>query len=251
MIDLDTHEGIATIALNDPDRRNALGIAMFDAFQAALDDICKRDDVRVVVLKGRGRVFCAGFDLAAAVDDPSLMATFIERLSQVNRTLRGLPQVVVASVHCAAIAGGCAVLSACDFVIVTRDAKLGYPVHRIGVSPAVTLPTLIPAIGAGHARALTLPGELIDGTEAFRIGLASHLAEDWDGLEMVTRTLCGDLASKPPRALRVTKQWLNELDGSLDEARSDRAMRASSDLTGHEEAAALLRTFWEARKAAR
>src|SRR5690606_12641741 len=114
----------------------------FEALERRVHAIASDSSARVVLLTGAGHAFCAGFDLGAAVEQPALMAHFIQRLSDINRSIRRLPQVVVAAVQGAAIAGGCAILSACDFVVVCPDATLGYPVHRIGVSPAVTLPLL-------------------------------------------------------------------------------------------------------------
>ena len=165
-----------------------------------------------------------------------------------NRALRRLPQVVVAAVQGAALAGGCALLSACDFVFVAPDATLGYPVHRIGVSPAVTIPTLRLAAGDGPARALLMSGRLIDGREAVRIGLASHLAESSATLHDEATAFCRALAEKGPNALRATKAWLNELDGSLDDAPFDRAAIASASLADGDEAVAMLRAFWSKRK---
>lgn len=236
---------LATIALNDPQRRNALSVAMFDALDEAIARVRDDASVRVILLRGEGKIFCAGFDLAACADDPSMMATFIHRLSSLNRALRRLSQPVVAAAHGAAIAGGCALLSACDFVFVEAAAKLGYPVHRIGVSPAVTLPTLTQATGHGPARALVLAGELITGAEAHRIGLATRAIEGTDAMFKAAEDHCAMLAAKPPKALRATKQWLNELDGSLDNAVFDRAAEASASLTAGEEAVAMLSRAWK------
>jgi len=238
------HGGVLSLALNDPARRNALSLGMFDALHAAVTDAAADASVRVVFLRGEGKAFCAGFDLGACVDDPSMMATLIHHLSQLDRSLRRLPQPVVAAVHGAAIAGGCAILSACDFVFVERAAKLGYPVHRIGVSPAVTLPTLMPAVGPGPARALVMSGELIDGMEAKRIGLATHVIEGEDRLLAEARSLCAGLAAKPPGAVRATKAWLNELDGSLGDGAFDETATASASLADGAEAIAMLAAVW-------
>jgi enoyl-CoA hydratase/carnithine racemase len=249
---------VATITLNDPARRNALGMAMFDAIQPLIASIAGHDEIHVVLLQGEGKSFCAGFDLAAAVDDAghrsdtgdvSLMAEFINRLSRLNRSIRRLPQVVIVAVQGHALAGGCALLSACDCVVVAPDATLGYPVHRIGVSPAVTLPLLRLAMGDGAARALVMSGELIDGREAKRRGLATHLAESGDSLTAQARALCASLVTKGPKAIRATKAWLNELDGSLDDRRFDVTADASASLAAGDEAATLLREFWSRRGA--
>ena len=101
--------GVPTVCLNDPGRRNALGTAMFDALDraiAALGSGSVDGDPAVVLLRGAGAGFCAGFDLAEAVEDPTRMAAFIRRLSHLNRSIRRLPHVVVAAVQGAALAGG-------------------------------------------------------------------------------------------------------------------------------------------------
>src|SRR5438552_8530893 len=84
-----------SIVLNDPGKRNALGLAMFEALDAAVARIAIDPAIHIVLLRGEGPVFCAGFDLNAAVNDPTLMARFIERLSLLSRSLRRMPQVVV------------------------------------------------------------------------------------------------------------------------------------------------------------
>lgn len=220
IVEVTVMDRVAEVALNDPDRRNALGTAMFDALDAALRGL-REGDASVILLHGRGRVLCAGFDLAAATEDPAIMGAFIERLGSLLRALRRAPQVVVASVHGAAIAGGCAVVSACDLVVVSASAKLGYPVHRLGLSPAVSIPTLVQAIGPGAARALMLGGELLEGRRAKTLGLAFAVSRDDESTLGDARALAREIAGHGPNALRVTKQWLNELDGSLDDRRHE------------------------------
>jgi methylglutaconyl-CoA hydratase len=160
-----------------------------------------------------------------------------------------MPQVVVGEVAGAAIAGGCALLSACDFVVVAADARLGYPVHRLGVSPAVTIPALEPLIGGGLARTLLMSGELIDGAAAHRLGLATHRSDSGSSVTVDALAFCRMLAAKPPNALRTTKAWLNQLDGSLDDARFDGAAAGSAELAGGAEARTML-TSWNIRPSA-
>ena len=165
------------------------------------------------------------------------------RLSGVLRAIRRMPQIVVAAVSGGAIAGGCALLSACDFVFIAADAKVGYPVHRIGVSPAVTIPTLQLAIGPGAARALLMSGELIDGAEAHRLGIATHVSSSDDAVIRDAQDHCQALARKGVHALRVTKQWLNELDGSLNDAMFESPARDSASLSRSEESRSLLKEW--------
>jgi methylglutaconyl-CoA hydratase len=241
---------IAAITLSDPARRNALGLAMFDALDRVLEQVRDLESVHIVVLAGEGPAFCSGFDLVAAANDPALVGTFILRLSASLRRLRRLPQVVVASVHGAAIAGGCALLSTCDFTFIAPDAKLGYPVHRLGVSPAVTIPTLHQAIGLGPARALLMSGQLIDGRAAARLALATHLAHSKQTVRREALEFCGELACNGVHALRATKAWLNELDGSLDDSQFQPCANASAAEADTERAASMLRARWNAPRAA-
>jgi methylglutaconyl-CoA hydratase len=164
-----TADSVLQITLDDPVKRNALGIEMFDSIDATIKRI--NDDTRCVLLLGRGEVFCSGFDMKACVDDITVLEQYILRLSSLIRSLRRVQVPVVVAAHGAAIAGGCAVLTGCDFVVGSKESTYGYPVHRLGISPAVTIPTLFQKLGEGRARALVMSGELIDGEEAYAIGL--------------------------------------------------------------------------------
>src|SRR5690606_36176212 len=143
-----------------------------------------------------------------------------------------------------------------DFVIAEASAMFGYPVHAIGVSPAVTLPTLAAAIGCGPARSLVLSGELIDGRAAYAHGLITYLTDGHrttddardDELDLQTMQPAQDLAGKPPNALRVTKAWLNELDGTSDSDRFAQCAAASAEIAGSDEARAMLRRVWSQRQ---
>ncbi|MCA9292032.1 MAG: enoyl-CoA hydratase/isomerase family protein [Phycisphaerales bacterium] len=241
-------DGIARVTLNDAGRRNAMTIAMFDALDDAFARVRDDASVRVVLLDGAGPAFCAGFDLTAAADDQALVGTFIRRLSTLCRTLRRVPAPVVVAVRGAAIAGGCAVVSACDLVVASAAARLGYPVHRIGLSPAVSLPTLDQAVGAGAARMLTMSGRLVTGAEAHALGLVTTLVEDDDAVGPAAEALATTLAAHGPHALRVTKAWLNEIDGSLDDARFDAPAADTAEAASTSaETAARLAAMWAQR----
>ena len=115
-----------------------------------------------------------------------------------------------------------------DFAVTHPEAKVGYPEVDLGVSPAVVAPWLIKKIGAGRARAMLLAGGTMNGREGFAAGLASHLVEK-DQLESATNELAAKLIKGGPHAMAVTKRWLNELDGSLDEAPYDKAAELSEE----------------------
>jgi methylglutaconyl-CoA hydratase len=235
-------DGVLRVTLQDAKKRNALGVEMFDAIDGALQSL--DGQTRCVLLAGEGPVFCAGFDMRACVDNIEVLEIYILRLSKLIRTLRRVSVPVVVAAHGAAIAGGCAVLTGCDFVVGSKEAKYGYPVHQIGISPAVTIPTLFQKVGEGRARSLSLSGEIIYGSDAYAIGLLSHLEETDTQAIATASALAMELSKKPPIALQATKRWLNELDGSLDDERFDLPAIQSSSSLG-EETERMLRQLWK------
>ena len=236
-----TDSGILHVKLNNPEMRNALSIEMFDAIDEAIEQA--NTQTKCMLLKGEGVVFCSGFDMKACVGNLPLLEQYILRLSSLIRSLRKLSVPVVVAAHGASIAGGCAILTGCDFVIGSKEAKYGYPVHRIGISPAVTIPTLFQKLGEGRARTLILNGEIIDGSDAYAIGLLSHLEETDEQAIIAANELAEALAQKPAIALQATKRWLNELDGSLDDERFAKPAKQSSSALG-EETEKMLNQLW-------
>tara|TARA_Y100000589_G_scaffold72748_2_gene65668 strand:- start:12289 stop:13050 length:762 start_codon:yes stop_codon:yes gene_type:complete len=239
-------QGVRIIELDDPGRRNALTVDLLDGLIAQLEACAERSDIHAVLLRGRGPCFCAGFDLQAVVDEPKVLDELIERLSNAIRTMRRLPQVVVVAAHGAAIAGGCALLTGADAVFVDDGTTAGYPVHPLGVSPAVTIPTLRQRIGDGRARELLLGGRLVRGRDLVELGLATH----WIETEMHVAALewARGAAGRSSNAMRTTKRWVNELDGSHDDASFDGPVDGSRTLTGGAEAIEMLKTFWNSRR---
>lgn len=257
---------IGRVELRDAARRNALDeqaiASLADALQQAHDAGAVHDEgarIDVVLLSGEGAAFCSGFDLAACAAEPRRVEPLLSGLSAAVRTLRAIPAPVVARVQGAALAGGCALLTGCDFVVVAPDAQLGYPVHRIGISPAVSAPSLFSRMGP-PTRALLMSGELLDGRAAHRLGLATHLAGDSTQLDAETDRLIAALLAKGPQALRATKAWIASIEargsGELGPARGcdaaalDDVRDASLALAGGAEFATMLRAFWASKQTA-
>lgn len=235
--------GVATFTLNRPEARNALSLDMIRAMHDAMDDIEGNADTRVVIISGSGRSFCAGMDLKAVQDDPTAMGEMLRQLAIFNTRLRRLDVPTIAQVQGAAIGGGCGLMVVCDFSITHPEAKLGYPEVDLGICPAVIAPWLIKRIGAGKARAMLLAGGTMSGEEGFRAGLATHLVAS-DELDSAAHDLAGKLAKGGPRALAATKQWLNELDGSLDDELLNKGADISAELIQGEEAQTRLRSIF-------
>jgi enoyl-CoA hydratase/carnithine racemase len=208
---------VAFVVFNRPDRRNALTPAMLDLAAAAVSQALS-GPARALVLAGDGPCFCGGFDLKLCLDTPGTLATLLKQLSSLVLTLRNADKPVVIAAHTAAIAGGCALLSAADVVVTDHAAKIGYPVVPLGISPAVSAPTLREAIGDGRCRARQLDPGLISGQEAVALGLAHDGVATPDLVRPRTLELARTLAQKPPPAIAATKRLLREI-APIDAAR--------------------------------
>lgn len=243
MIRRERHGPVLVLSLDRAEKRNALTPAMLARLYADVESVAA--DVRAVVLAGEGSVFCAGFDLRLCAEDGEALTQLLTGLSDSVAALRRCPAPVVAAAHGAAIAGGCALLGGADVVVTDRGAKMGYPVVRLGISPAVSAPFLQAAIGWGAARARLLDPGLIDGERAVELGLAHECVERAEEVRDRAIAIATALAEKPTSGVRATKQWLNELDGALDVR--GRGLAASLAIAGSEEQRGLLTAALEGR----
>ncbi|MCA9284567.1 MAG: enoyl-CoA hydratase/isomerase family protein [Phycisphaerales bacterium] len=232
---MESSDGVVTITLNRPEAHNALSLDLIVELGTAVESVATDPDLRVVVLAGAGKSFCAGMDLKAVRDDPVAMGEMLRRLSQATRQLRRLPVPVIARVQGAAIGGGCGLMVVADFAVTHPEAKVGYPEVDLGICPAVVAPWLVRRIGAGPARAMLLAGGTMTGAEGHARGLATHLAE-LDRLDDAVQSLVRRLVAGGPKALAATKKWMNDLDGSCDDAVLDRAAEISAAVIAGTEA---------------
>jgi methylglutaconyl-CoA hydratase len=244
-----------TITLHNAAMRNAMSTALFDGLVVAIERArasVQRDETLIVILRGAGKAFCSGFNLAECVNDNTMLEQFVRRLGELSSTLRSMPAIVIAQVQGPALAGGCAIVAACDIVCATDSATFGYPVHRIGVSPAVSLPTLMATMGFGGARSLALSGEIIDAQRAKVLGLVQFVECDESALAGRVTALVDALLLKGPQALRATKMWLNQIDGTSPQgflgSRVHDTIDATAKLCGENEVISMLQDFWSKRK---
>jgi len=236
--------GIVHISLNRPDARNALNFELIEQLENAVKAIAANSAARVLILSGNGKSFCAGMDLRGVLNDAKKMGLMLHGLARVGLALRKLSIPVIAKVQGAAVGGGCGLVVACDFAFTHEQAKLGYPEVDLGVCPAVVAPFLISKVGAGRARALLLAGGLVDGKEAVRIGLATHLVSV-DELDGAIMDFAQKLSTGGPNAIATTKRWLHELDGLLNESTLSKAADLSATIIAGNEAQERLRARFE------
>ncbi len=201
---------VTTATLNCPDTRNALGAALLGALSAALAAAERDPTQRIFVLRGAGKVFSSGLDLAEAAQ-PGRAAPLTESFAAVLRALADSRLVSLAVVQGAAIGGGAGLMSACDFVVATSDAKFGYPELRRGIVPALLMPILRRQLRERDARELLLLGKLFDAEHALAIGLINRVVTDAAALETEVRSLVSSLLQGAPDAATETKRFLAEL----------------------------------------
>ena len=220
-VSISIDNGIADVRLNRPDKLNALDQAMFEGIVDIGEALKGKPDVRVVVLSGEGRGFCAGLDFgsfqamagAGAPADRSLGAIGgtdgrITHLGQQAAWVwqeLGVP--VIAALHGAALGGGLQIALGADIRIVAPDAKLSVLEARWGLIPDMTGTVILPKlVGLDVAKDLTFTGRIVSGEEAVALGLATRLSDDPHAAAL---ELAADLATKSPDALREGKRLLN------------------------------------------
>jgi methylglutaconyl-CoA hydratase len=194
---------IATIVLNRPDRGNAFDQTMLDELGQQFAALGADDRVRIVVLRGSGRHFCTGADLAAHKDAAPTGAPPVT-LREALIGLETLPKPTIAVVHGGAIGGGAAFAACSDVVIATEQAFFSIPEVRVGMPPHGVAPFLVRAMGHRSFRRYGLSGERFTGVEALRIGLVHELCESSD-LEARLARLTDDLLHGAPGAIAELK----------------------------------------------
>jgi enoyl-CoA hydratase/carnithine racemase len=220
-VTIDVKDGIADVRLNRPDKMNALDGAMFAAIVEAGDAVAADPTVRVVVLSGEGRGFCAGLDVGAFMgagggdDDASSFAVLGGRgegrianvAQQVAYTWTEMAVPVIAAVHGVALGGGIQIALGADIRIVAPDAKLSVLEVRWGLFADMTgLQSLPRLVGLDVAKELAFTGRMVSGTEAVALGLATRVADD---PRAAAFELAAEIAGKNPAAIRHAKALLN------------------------------------------
>ncbi len=224
---LETREGgVATLTLNRPERLNALNLELGTALADSLARVAADDGVRVIVLTGAGRGFCAGGDLGVIGDAHARgVAHELEPLlragKQIVIQMHTTPKPVIAAVNGPAAGGGMNLALACDIRIASEEARFGQSFARVGLFPDFGGTYLLPRlVGASRAAEMFYTGEMIDARTAERLGLVSRVVAP-DRLAVETRALAVRLAQAPPLAVRAIKQVLfgndlAELERALD-----------------------------------
>ena len=222
---LDLADGVATLTLDRPERLNALTFEVYADLRDFFQELPHRDDVRVVVITGRGRAFCSGGDVHEIIGplveaDVKAQLDFTRMTGAVIHAMRTCPQPIVAAVNGTAAGAGAVIALAADLRVVARSAKFAFLFTKVGLSGAdMGAAYLLPrVVGLGRASELLLLGDTVDAETADRFGLVTRLVDDESVLDEAA-ALAQRLASGPALAFAETKLLLSrELDMDLTSA---------------------------------
>jgi enoyl-CoA hydratase/carnithine racemase len=246
-----TRDGaIATITLNRPEKRNALTVPMLEAFHAAVREVSAVADLRVVILAGAGKAFCAGLDLKemglARRPDGSIEFPEIEGALQ---ELERCPVPTIAMMQGDAIAGGLELALHCDLRVAGASARMGMPLAKIGlVVPFPLTQKLLDTVGTVRTKEMLFTGALLDAEEARRAGLVTRVVPDAE-LEAATRALACEIAANAPLSLRAMKAAINEANGFRDKTPSSSVAAQAALTRRSDDLQEGLRAVFERRRA--
>ncbi|HQC78949.1 MAG TPA: enoyl-CoA hydratase [Accumulibacter sp.] len=213
-------DGIATLTLNRPRQFNALSQAMIAAMQAQLQTIAADRQVRVVVLAGAGKAFCAGHDLKEmrANHDKAFMQDLFRRCGKMMLTINEMPQPVIARVHGIATAAGCQLVSMCDLAVASDNARFATSGINVGLFCATPGVGLSRNLGRKQALEMLLTGDFIDAETALRQGLLNRVVTG-EALDAEVDALARAIVAKSSVAIGMGKQmFYKQLEMGLEAA---------------------------------
>ncbi|MBK7955445.1 MAG: enoyl-CoA hydratase [Candidatus Accumulibacter sp.] len=216
----DDLDGVATLTLNRAQQFNALSQAMISALQNELDAITADPTVRVVVIAGAGKAFCAGHDLKEmrANHDKAFMQDLFRRCGKMMMTLTQMPQPVIARVHGIATAAGCQLVAMCDLAVAVDSARFATSGINVGLFCATPGVGLSRNLGRKQALEMLLTGDFIDAQAALRQGLVNRVVAG-DALDAEVDRLARSILGKSSVAIGMGKQmFYKQLEMGLDAA---------------------------------
>jgi methylglutaconyl-CoA hydratase len=245
----------ADVVLARPEVRNAFNEVVIRELAEAFAALGADPAVRVVVIRGEGKAFCAGADLdwmrrmSSAGREENLRDA--GAMAAMFRALGECPKFVIARVHGAALGGGSGLAAAADAAVASADALFGFSETKIGIVPAVISEWVLRRIGTGHARALFPTGERFDAAAALRIGLVAEVAPDAAALDAAVERRVAEALTAGPAAVAAAKRLLREREAWAPlppEERDRRAAAFIADLRATPEAREGMEAFLGKRK---
>jgi len=225
ILDIEYDAAVARLTMNAPDRLNALSDEMLAALQATLDTIAQNPSVRVVILAGHGKAFCAGHDLKqmtamrqAQDGGAAQFRDLFERCSAVMARIQSMPQPVIAQVHGIATAAGCQLVATCDMAVAAEGTRFGVNGVNIGLFCSTPMVALSRNIPRKQAFEMLTTGNFIEADRARELGLVNRVVAAQD-LSAETQALADQIAGKLAIAVKIGKQaFYAQLSMPVDQA---------------------------------
>jgi methylglutaconyl-CoA hydratase len=247
-----TDDGVVTtVTLARPDSHNALNVGLIEELTTCFEEISDDDGVRVVVLAGEGRSFCAGADIGYMRDTANF--TYEDNLDDARRlatmywTIDECPKPLVARVHGAALGGGSGLVAVADVAVAEEKTRFAFTEVRLGIAPATIAPFVVRKIGTSHARSLFVTGERFGVERAREIGLIHNVAPQ-DQLDATVQEKVGELLQGGPVAQATVKALLRRLETTEPMEAPGLTSRVISELRTGEEGQEGLASFLEKRE---
>lgn len=249
LLEVERAGGVVTLWLNRPAQRNALSRELMGAVTAALNDLGEQPEVRVVVLGGRGKGFCAGHDLSEMIGlELAEYREIFELCTRMMTAIHELPQPVIARVHGIATAAGCQLVAACDLVVASSEARFATPGVKIGLFCTTPMVEVTRAVGRKRALELLLTGTPIDAETAAEWGLVNKAVAPGE-LETATDELAQRIASASSLTVGIGKRaFYRQIDLELAAA-YDHCQEVMSQNARAEDAQEGMSAFLEKRPA--
>jgi len=205
-ITFDQTNSVGTITLNHPEKRNALSLTMLRELHDLLDNVKNNGNVKVVIVRGAGKMFSSGHDLAEMIDGglTDYMEVF-RTCSAFMQKIQDMPQPFIAQVHGVATAAGCQLVAACDLAVAEEGALFATPGVRLGIFCTTPAIPLARAVGRKRALEMLFTGRMISAKEAEQYGLVNRVVQA-DRLEAETKAMAEKIAEASGLTLRIGKQ---------------------------------------------
>lgn len=244
--------GVATLRLARPERHNAVNAQMIAELAAATEALRQDASVRVVVLRGAGKSFCAGGDLGWMQEqmaaDPATRASEAGKLAWMLQGLNTLPKPLIGAVHGNAMGGGVGMASVCDVAIGADHIRMGLTEVRLGIIPATIGPYVVARMGEGRARRVFFSGRVFDAAEAVELGLLAK-AVPAEALEAAIEAEVAPYLQTAPGAVAEAKALARALGPQIDRQTIELTIGALKARWETEEAEAGIKAFFAKEKA--
>jgi 2-(1,2-epoxy-1,2-dihydrophenyl)acetyl-CoA isomerase len=240
-------EGVVTVTLNRPEKKNAIDPVMWDELLATFREVAESETDRVMVLTGAGDAFCAGADLTPRPGEQKHQLNQMHHYGWVGLALHEIPKPTLAKVNGVAVGAGLNLALGCDLIVAAESARFGEVFAKRGLAIDLGGSWLLPRlVGMHRAKELALLAEIIPAREAERIGIVNRVVPDAE-LDKLVAEWTATLAGGPPLALQMTKRMLTSaFSMSMSEALHQEAM-AQSVTSASEDTIEGMRAFFQKR----